>query len=139
MSYQDPKSVLSPKGSIKDIEIIYDGGENSWSLAKMKWDNWPVIGMRWNGGSGNGQPSIGNPQSRGYATWFVVPDEVGEAIEKMIHLARLAKTHPLLVRHNTPELLKRRTAKIAGSNSGQTAESDNALADVLEEFQKLSF
>jgi hypothetical protein len=26
-----------------------------------------------------------------YPTWFVVPDEVGEAIEKMIQLGQLAK------------------------------------------------
>jgi hypothetical protein len=91
MSYIDPRTVLSPKGSIADIEVIYDGGENSWSLARMKWDDSPVIAMRWNGGSANGQPSIGNPQSRGYPTWFVVPDEVGEAIEKMIQLGQLAK------------------------------------------------
>jgi hypothetical protein len=82
MSYVDPKTVLSPKGSIADIEVIYDGGENSWSLARMKWDDTPVIAMRWNGGSNDGRPSVGNPQSRGYPTWFVVPDEVGEAIEK---------------------------------------------------------
>jgi hypothetical protein len=82
MSYVDPKTVLSPKGSIADIEVIHDGGENSWSLARMKWDDTPVIAMRWNGGSNDGRPSVGNPQSRGYPTWFVVPDEVGELIER---------------------------------------------------------
>ena len=84
MSYVDPNTVLSPKGSIKDLEVIYNGGENSWSLARMKWDDSPVIAMRWNGGSSNRRPSIGNPSSRGYPTWFVVPDNVGEAIESML-------------------------------------------------------
>jgi hypothetical protein len=32
----------------------------------------------------NGRPSIGNPSSRGYPTWFVVPDNLGEAIERML-------------------------------------------------------
>jgi len=50
----------------------------------MKWDGSQVMAMRWNGGSANGIPSIGNPCSRGYPTWFVVPDEVGSAIEKML-------------------------------------------------------
>jgi hypothetical protein len=84
MNYTDPKTVLSPKGSITDLDVIHDGGENSWSLARMKWDGSPVIAMRWNGGLVNGIPSIGNPSSRGYPTWFVVPDEVGEAIEKLL-------------------------------------------------------
>lgn len=84
MSYIDPKTVLSPKGSIKDLEIIHDGGEHGWSLARMKWDDSPVVAMRWNGGSVNGIPSIGNPSSRGYPTWFVVPDEVGDVIERML-------------------------------------------------------
>jgi hypothetical protein len=84
MSYVDPRTVLSPRGSIKDLQIIYDGKENGWSLARMKWDGSPVMAMRWNGGSVNGIPSIGNPSSRGYPTWFVVPDDVGAAIEKML-------------------------------------------------------
>jgi hypothetical protein len=91
MSYIHPKDVTSPKGSLEDIEVIYNGGENSWSLARMKWDNSPVIAMRWNGGSSNGRPSIGNPQSRGHATWFVVPDDVGEYIEIGLKEGRLPR------------------------------------------------
>lgn len=89
MSYTDPHTVLTPKGRIKDLKIVYDGGENSWSLARMIWDNTPIIGMRWNGGSNNGKPSIGMPSARGYATWFVVPSEVGDAIEQMLRLKEL--------------------------------------------------
>lgn len=92
MSYIDPKTVLSPKGSITDIEVIIDRGENSWSLARMKWDGSSVIAMRWNGGSNHGIPSIGNPQSRGYPTWFVVPDDVGELIEKSFKLSSKKKS-----------------------------------------------
>ncbi len=88
MSYIDPKTVLSPKGMIKELDIVFDGGENSWSLARMKWDNFPAIAMRWNGGSQHGAPSIGNPQSRGVPTWFVLPEEVGDLIEKNIQLLK---------------------------------------------------
>jgi hypothetical protein len=84
MSYTDPQTVLSPKGRIKDLKVLFDGGENSWSLARMSWENTPIIGMRWNGGSNNGKPSIGTPHARGYATWFVLPSEVGDAIENML-------------------------------------------------------
>ena len=79
MSYTNPRIVLSPKGSIKNLNVLHDGGENGWSLAEMTWDGSDVLAMRWNGGSNNGNPSIGNPQSRGVPTWFVLPDEVGTA------------------------------------------------------------
>jgi hypothetical protein len=88
MSYTKPENVLTPKGSISNLEVLYDGGENSWSLASMKWDGVDVLGMRWNGGSNNGTPSVGTPQSRGYPTWFVVPEEVGDAIKNMLALSK---------------------------------------------------
>jgi len=91
MSYTKPETVLSPKGSIKNLKVIRDGGENDWSLAEMEWDGSPVLAMRWNGGSNNGFPSIGNPQSRGIPTWFVLPDEVGDSIKAMIALPTVNK------------------------------------------------
>jgi hypothetical protein len=92
--YTDPKTVLTPKGRIKNLEVIYDGGEDSWSLARMLWDNAPIIGMRWNGGFDNGKPSIGMPSARGYATWFVVPSEVGDAIENMLRFKNQISAKP---------------------------------------------
>jgi hypothetical protein len=91
MSYIDPTKVLSPKGSIKNLTVIRDGGENGWSLAEMEWDGSPVLAMRWNGGSNNGFPSIGNPQSRGIPTWFVLPEEVGDAMKAFISIPSVAK------------------------------------------------
>ena len=91
MNYTDPNTVLTPKGRITDLKVIYDGQEDSWSLAKMKWDGTEVVAMRWNGGLSNGRPTVGNPQSRGKPTWFVVPEEVGGAIEQMLKLSNKIK------------------------------------------------
>jgi hypothetical protein len=91
MNYTDPRTVLTPKGRITDLDVIYDGGENSWSLASMCWDGTEVLGMRWNGGLSNGQPTVGNPQSRGKPTWFVVPSEVGDAIKEMLRFQKKIK------------------------------------------------
>ncbi len=91
MSYIKPSDVLSPKGVISDLRVLRDGGENGWSLAEMKWDGSPVLAMRWNGGSNNGYPSIGNPQSRGIPTWFVLPDEVGDAMKAFINMPNIAR------------------------------------------------
>jgi hypothetical protein len=52
---------------------------------------------------------------------------------------KTTETHPLLTCHNTPVLLRRRAARIAESNAQRTKVSDDALADVLKEFQKISF
>jgi hypothetical protein len=86
MEYIKPETVLSPKGTIEDLEVIYVGGEHSWSLARMKWDGESVVAMRWNGGREkkippSEVPGIGTPSSRGYPTWFILPQEVAEMIE----------------------------------------------------------
>ena len=80
----DPKSVLSPKGSLRNLNVIFDGGLwddanprwSGWSLATLTWDGRPAIGTRWNGQVGEG---VGNPQSRGLPTWFILPDPLAEA------------------------------------------------------------
>jgi hypothetical protein len=43
----------------------------------VNWENEDRIGIRWNGDGGSG---VGNPQSRGNATWFILPDELQEVI-----------------------------------------------------------
>jgi hypothetical protein len=43
----------------------------------VNWESQDRIGIRWNGGEG---PGVGNPQSRGNATWFILPDELSEAV-----------------------------------------------------------
>ena len=94
MNYTDPATVLTPKGRIKNLKVLYDGKENSWSLASMEWDGTAVLGMRWNGGMANGNPTVGNPQSRGMPTWFVVPNEVGDAIRQMLMMSRKIQGEP---------------------------------------------
>lgn len=92
--YTDPNTVLTPRGRIKNLQVIYDGGEDSWSLARMLWDNSPIIGMRWNGGFDNGRPTIGMPSARGYPTWFVLPEEVGDYIESMLKFKQQISSPP---------------------------------------------
>jgi hypothetical protein len=55
----------------------------------MTWDGDPVMALRWNGGSDDSRfPGIGNPQSRGVPTWFVLPDVVGDAVLQMLKLGK---------------------------------------------------
>lgn len=78
--YVDPKEVMSPKKRVSgEIEVLVDKGERYWSLCKLTWDGESRIGIRWNGGL-NSTERIGNPQSRGKPTWFILPEEVADVI-----------------------------------------------------------
>ena len=80
MAYVEPATVWAPKPSVRSVEILYNsipGGPGGWSVASIDWEGTEAIGIRWNGGEGSG---IGNPQSRGNATWFILPEDLREVI-----------------------------------------------------------
>lgn len=90
MAYIDPNTVVSPKASWSLIKVLRNGetpgkGDGDASLAIGKWDdhdgNGPqsVFAMRWNGTKA-AKTGVGNPQSRGLPTWFVVPWWMNAAI-----------------------------------------------------------
>jgi hypothetical protein len=76
-----PEDVLSPKQHWNLIAVLDDGSssgeENNCALALGRWDNNPVLAVRWNRHKDN---PIGNPQSRGVPTWFILPEKYNEAI-----------------------------------------------------------
>ncbi len=80
MGYVDPATVWSPKASIRSVEVLYNRGqkEESWSVARIVWKDVERIGIRWNGDESD--RGIGNPQSRGNATWFILPEELESAV-----------------------------------------------------------
>lgn len=77
-TYVRPSDVRSPKRNWSLVHVLFDGGEDAPknpspnSLAVGLWDGKPVLAMRWNGGKEN---PLGNPQSRGLPTWFIVPEQ----------------------------------------------------------------
>lgn len=76
--YQNPRSVDSPQRRWKLIDILHNGGDGDAALAIGHWDGQPVLAARWNGS--NADTGIGNPQSRGIPTWFVLPEWLNEAV-----------------------------------------------------------
>lgn len=81
MPYIHPSLVRSPKDRISNVKVLADKGENKWSLAEIVWDGEPCLGIRWNGGSDDKNfPGIGNPQSRGVPTWFILPGDLEEIL-----------------------------------------------------------
>jgi hypothetical protein len=82
-TYIKPTDVHSPKRYWSLIHVLFDGGADlplredrpetsCHSLAMGRWDGNPVLAIRWNGGPEN---PLGNPQSRGLPTWFILPEQ----------------------------------------------------------------
>ena len=79
MNYTDPRSVRTPKKRITgNIDVLHDTGEWGWSLCRIIWDGKQSLGIRWNGSFS--ENNMGNPQSRGNATWFILPDEITDLL-----------------------------------------------------------
>ena len=76
--YISATAVISPKKHWSLIAVLEDKGPRDAALALGRWDNDPCLAMRWNGD--NDENPIGNPQSRGLPTWFVVPKGYVETI-----------------------------------------------------------
>lgn len=88
MAYVAPETVCAPRVSVREVDVIYDKGSGEWSAARVNWEGEDRIGIRWNGGDG---PGVGNPQSRGRATWFIVPQDLQQVVlDKVEELNSLA-------------------------------------------------
>jgi|SRR5579863_5731001 len=89
MAYVEPATVLAPKASVRSVEILYNSAtadDGGWSVARVVWEGSERIGIRWNGAENS--PGIGNPQSRGHATWFILPVEIERVVlDKVDELA----------------------------------------------------
>lgn len=84
MRYRNPNSVLSPRDGVSDLEVLFDDPD-SVSIARFNWFNDEVIGMRWNialrewddeAKISEEKECLGMPVSRGYPTWFILPEEL---------------------------------------------------------------
>ena len=85
MCYVKPDLVVSPKSLVSNLKVIYDGEVNSWALVEMEWGGAEAVRLRWNDGSEDQRfPGIGNPQSRGLPTWFILPEEIAEVVISML-------------------------------------------------------
>ena len=95
MAYISPETVLSPKGLVDEINVVYDKGPStaSWSIAKLKWKKAEAVGIRWNGDEDH---LVGTPQSRGKATWFIVPEEIADAVVSAATTLHRQKSESLL-------------------------------------------
>lgn len=82
MAHINPVNVVSPRDYISNVHVLYhDPSDEGFSIAEVTWANTKVIAIRWNASmreledvTKTNQIYKGNPTSRGYPTWFVLPD-----------------------------------------------------------------
>ena len=97
MRYVRPDEVLSPKSSVGAVlEVIHDPGEGGMSVARIIWENKEVVATRWNG---NEDQPLGNPVSRGHATWFVVDDYAAAQVEEAARAAAEKSPNSLIAKY----------------------------------------
>ena len=77
MAYIKPESVLSPKAAVANLNVLHNDG--GWSVAELDWNGERALGLRWNGS--DEESGCGTPQSRGIPTWFIVPNNLSDAIK----------------------------------------------------------
>lgn len=92
MAYIDPETVIAPRSRVTSVEVLYNAGE--WSVARLEYDGQECLGIRWNGS--DQEPGIGNPQSHGKPTWFVVPSELADVVRAEIETFGNSKHAALL-------------------------------------------
>ena len=101
MSYVRPEEVLSPKNKVAAIlEVIHDPREEGMSVARILWrqkgKEKEVVATRWNG---NDEQPLGNPVSRGHATWFVVDDYAAAKVEEAARAAAEQSPNSLVAKY----------------------------------------
>jgi len=109
---KDPATVLSPKDCIQSVEVIFDGKDNpTYSVAIVEWQGIKKIGVRWNinqrewsdQSKQNGKECLGEPNSRGYATWFMLPEGLVDSLIKNDELGEKIKVALEELRSNRDE------------------------------------
>jgi hypothetical protein len=103
----DPENVRSPKSRLSgEIEVLFnnaDQEEYGYSIARFEWDRKPAVGIRWNGAKSDAR-DIGNPQSRGLPTWFILPEDVETVILDHLGVKYGANTSSSHVYSSRPDL-----------------------------------
>jgi hypothetical protein len=88
----DPHQVRSPRNRWTLIEVLVQDGGDGDSLAIGEWDDARVLAVRWNGKG----KEIGNPQSRGLPTWFILPGRYYDGILQTLPQNKRALANTLL-------------------------------------------
>jgi 2-keto-4-pentenoate hydratase len=89
MPYVPPGEVVSPKASWTLVDVILDRGAGKGAYAIGMWDRHRRVAFRWNG---TDESPLGNPQSRGLATWVMLEPLLNSSILAVVEAKAPSKT-----------------------------------------------
>ena len=76
MAYIPPTEASTRE--FEPVQILHDGGEGEWAVARAATG---VLGIRWNG---SGEKPVEFLSSHGKPVWFIVPDQIAEAVAALV-------------------------------------------------------
>ncbi|MBQ9440734.1 MAG: hypothetical protein IJU35_09165 [Paludibacteraceae bacterium] len=62
--------------------VVYRDKKQRWAIVALDWDKKPALGIRWFYGKS------GTPISSSYATWFIIPELIHQAILKKVNASQ---------------------------------------------------
>ncbi len=83
--YYAPGVVVNPVKYIRAVHVLYDGGAEGFSLARVDWEGLDHMAMRWNiafseqsdaGKQAGLVVCSGSPSLKGVPSWFILPREL---------------------------------------------------------------
>lgn len=105
MRYSAPADVISPRDFVRNVRVIFDGGEESFSLAVLDWEGVTCFGIRWNVArrewddptkANEERECVGMPSSRGYPVWFILPNQIADGSWNLAdQISKFKKEHML--------------------------------------------
>lgn len=93
-------------------------------MASVGWEGSERVGIRWNGAEDG--PGLGNPQSRGNATRFLVPEELEGVIQDQVEELGISGPGGLLERY-------REMASDSQHEAGAEEWSEGSIGDASTE------
>ena len=82
MKYFKAVDVIFPKKYVANVNVLFDGGLHSFSIAELDWEGGKCFGMRWNVARNEWDREdkqkgrsicLGVPTSHGKPVWFILP------------------------------------------------------------------
>ena len=78
MTYVLPTDVRTPRKNVKGVHVLYDGTEDSFSIAVLNWvdesgQSVDKLALRWNGSE---ESPKGYPSAMGNPSWFIIPSKL---------------------------------------------------------------
>jgi hypothetical protein len=124
MSYIDPITVDSPKGKVAGVKVLLNTGDQGWAAAEVIYEGERRLGLRWNGWEG--ERGIGNPQSRGHPTWFLLPGELEDVVRKEVDRLRAEEANSLAAGYRSMARDREREAEAVAWTEGMIGDGGNS-------------